>query len=139
MIMKTLKEIAYETAETWGEETIQGYIGPENIWGIALLFQGRNGEQAYNDIINHPQYGDEEALWKMFDIGIYMEDEKFETLTEEFWDEHYPNEDNSDWTWNTPEEIYKRAVRIAEGTLIDLTGNHPTLEDLAGVDGTTIH
>ena len=48
--MKNLNQIAKQIIE----QNLEGYHGTENIWGIALMLD--------YDLLDHPQYGDGEAL-----------------------------------------------------------------------------
>jgi len=43
------------------------YIGPDNIWGLALAFCTGGEESKYEALVNHPQYQDGEALFALWE------------------------------------------------------------------------
>ena len=70
--MKSINQIAKDIANAH----LEGYHGPENIWGIAVLLDHEN--------LNHPQYGDGEALFAETErVWDLMADEDGEILISE--------------------------------------------------------
>ena len=69
--MKNLKEIAKNIHENL--KGLDGYyVGTDNIWGLALAFSTNGTEEGYQEIVNHPQYGNGEALLAAHD-EVYEE------------------------------------------------------------------
>ena len=44
----------------------EGYVGPDNIWGLALHYLS-DTEESYQSIVGNPDYNNGELLFELFD------------------------------------------------------------------------